>query len=98
LASDMHLSAEVICTQNLADAPLARNEVFGAIVMRFMAVRAFEGADVWIGNERIRALAGDTLTPQYGKALQTDLAFYEPDQGHRSGSLIDRIFQFVSGA
>ena len=72
----MHLSAEVICTQNLADAPLARNEVFGAIVMRFMAVRAFEGADVWIGNESIGAFARHTLAPQYRKSLQTGFAFY----------------------
>lgn len=96
MASDIHLAAEVICAQNLADAPLARNEVFGAIVVRFMAVWAFEGADVRIGNESIRAFAGHTLAPQYRKPLQTGFAFYEPDQGHLSANLIDRIFQSVS--
>jgi hypothetical protein len=85
-------------SQNLADAPFARNEVFGAIVVRFMAVRAFKGADVRVGDERICALAGHTLAPQYRKSLQTGFAFYEPDQSHRSASLTDRIFQFDSGA
>lgn len=84
--------------QNLADTALARNEVSRAVVARFVAVRAFKGADVRVGDERIRALAGDTLAPQYRKSLQTDFAFYEPYQSHRSASLIDRIFQFVSGA
>jgi hypothetical protein len=98
LVSDIHYSAEVSCARNLADAAFARNEVLGAVVVRVMAVRAFEGADVGVGSERIRALAGYTLTPQYGKALQTGFAFYEPDQSHRSANLIDRIFQFASSA
>jgi hypothetical protein len=68
--------------QNLADAALPGNEVLRAIVVRFMAVRAFKGADVRVGDERIRALAGHTLAPQYGKALQTGFTFYEPDQSH----------------
>jgi hypothetical protein len=71
--------------------------LFGAIVVRFVAMWAFKGADVRVGSQRIRALAGHTLTPQYGKALQTGFAFYEPHQSHRSTSLIDRIFQSVSG-
>jgi hypothetical protein len=65
--------------QNLADAAFAWDEVRGAVVVRIMAVRAFKGANVGVGNERIRALAGHTLAPQYRKALQTGFAFYEPD-------------------
>ena len=71
----------------LAEAPLTGNEVLGAVVVRFMAVRAFEGANVRVGDECIRALAGDTLTPEYRKALQTGFTFYEPDQGHVSANL-----------
>jgi hypothetical protein len=48
---------------SLADAPLTRNEVLCTIVVIFVTVRAFEGADIWVGNKRICALAGHTLAP-----------------------------------
>jgi hypothetical protein len=78
--------------QNLVDAPLTGNELFRAIVVIFVAVRAFKGADVWVGNERICALARHDLAPLYSKALQAGFTFYEPDQSHLSANLTDRIF------
>lgn len=39
-----------------AVAALTRNGVVGAVVVIFVAARGFEGADVWVGNERICAL------------------------------------------
>jgi hypothetical protein len=84
--------------QNLAEAPFAGDERFRAVVVRFMTMRTFEGADIRVGNKRIRAFAGHTLAPQYRETLQAGFAFYEPDQSHLSANLIDRIFQFAYGA
>jgi hypothetical protein len=64
-------------------------------VVIFVAVRAFKGADIWVADECIRALAGHTLSPLHGKALQTGFAFYEPDQNHLSTNLKHKIFQFL---
>jgi hypothetical protein len=51
-----------------------------------VAVRAFEGAGVRTGSDRVRALAGDKLAPLDGKSLKTGFAFDQPDEGHRSAS------------
>ena len=42
----------------MTDAAFAGNVIVGQVVMRFVAVRAFEGAGVYAGNDRVRALAG----------------------------------------
>jgi hypothetical protein len=57
-----------------------------AIVVTFVTVRAFEGANVWVGNEGICALAGYYLSPLHGKALKAGFAFDKPDQSHLSAS------------
>ena len=57
----------------LADASLTGNEVTRGVVVILVAMGAFEGADIWVGNECIRALAGHALAPLYGKPLQVGL-------------------------
>jgi hypothetical protein len=75
----------------LRDAALARDEILSAVVVRFVAVRAFEGADVGIRNERVCAFAGDNLASHYGKTLQTSFTFNQPGQSHRSIPLRQHI-------
>jgi hypothetical protein len=69
-------------------APLAGDEIIGTIVVIFVTVRAFEGTNVRVRNERVHALSGYTLTPLYGKPLQTGFALDQPDQGHLSRDLM----------
>jgi hypothetical protein len=78
------------------DATLAGNKVSRAVVMRFVAVRTFEAADVRIENERVGALAGHALPSLDRKSLNTGFANDQPDQGHFSLNLTDRICQLAA--
>jgi hypothetical protein len=67
-----------------SDAALAGDVIVGGVVVRFLAVRALEGAGVFAANDRVRALAGNQLAPLDGKSLQAGFALDQPDKGHGS--------------
>jgi hypothetical protein len=69
------------------DTSLAGQEITRAIVVMLVAVGTLERADIWIGHERVGALAGNALTPLHGEPLTTGFAFDQPDQRHLAANL-----------
>lgn len=57
------------------DTAFARNVIVGGVVVRFVTVRAVEGADACAGRDRVRALARDDIAQLYRKSLETSFAF-----------------------
>ena len=61
------------------DPPFTGNEVLGPVTVQVVTVRALEGADVRVGDERISALPRHFLTHLHRESLQTGFAFDQPD-------------------
>ena len=57
------------------EATLARNEIVGGVVVRFVTVRAFEGASVCAGNDHLGIFAGYNITQLYRESLEASFAF-----------------------
>lgn len=57
------------------EATLTRNEIVGGVLVRFVTVRAFEGASVCAGNDRLGTLAGYNITQLYRESLEASFAF-----------------------
>jgi hypothetical protein len=77
------------------EATLARNEIVGSVVVRFVTVRTFEGANADARNHHACALAGDDIAVLYRKSLKTSLALDQPDEGHCSFSLAEIVQPWV---
>ena len=65
---------------SLDDSALPRNEVLSSVAMNVMAERAFEGADIRVGRQRLRAFARGLLARLHREPLQGLFTFDQPDQ------------------
>jgi hypothetical protein len=57
---------------------LTGDEVLCAVMVKLVAMRAFEGADVLVCSEIVCALAQHTFAPLHSKALQTRFTLDQP--------------------